>query len=236
MRLELSPRPALLAAIATLPAAVPAAALAQSAAEPVATSASAVVLDYANVVATGSTIILNRLPIKLPNGSYIYKDVTINLTASTTGVLTVSPAKPAQTASPPVLSAKFNAGTYVYPSNPNYGLVLVGPSVVAAQSITRWQTNAAPTLLKYCGIPTTFYVGDIKQNPLYATRLKPAGITSTEYSYGIIEDGSTCGGQWGAGTIIGASQSGDYLTVASFKTTTGQDAATPQSRYTYRLK
>lgn len=235
MRLELSPRSALLAAIAISPAAVPAAALAQSA-EPAATSASTVILDYSNVVATGSTIILNRLPIKLPNGSYIYKDVTINLTASTTGVLTVSPAKPAQTASPPVLSAKFNAGTYVYPSNPNYGLVLVGPSVVSAQSITRWQTNAEPTLGRYCGIPTTFYVGDIKQNPLYATRLKPAGIASTEYSYGIIEDGAACNGQWGAGTIIGASQSGDYLTIASFRTTAGQDAATPQARYTYRLK
>ena len=36
-------------------------------------------LDSSNVIATGSNIYLNRLPILLPNGTIIYKDVTIQL-------------------------------------------------------------------------------------------------------------------------------------------------------------
>ncbi len=197
-------------------------------------------LDYSNVIATGSTIIINRLPIQKSDGTIIYKDVTIQLKTDANGLLTVSPSTPVQVLSPPVLSANFKAGIYALPSAIGAGLALTGPGVVPGNVMTKWEVNATPTKSPYCGMPAVFYVGPLTSNPYYA-RLKAAGITSAEYSYGIIGGGGGCtapnNGSYAPGALVGFSQSGSLLTIATFTTySDGKDHDLPVTSFTYRIQ
>ena len=77
-----------------------------------------------------------------------------------------------------------------------------------------------------------------------APRLKKAGITSAGWSYGV--GGYSCGTNspnwnyninsltWYSGSLIGVSQSGNAVTIASF-TYNGSDYSSPQGQITYRL-
>jgi hypothetical protein len=177
---------------------------------------------------------LNRLPIKLPTGTIIYKDVTIQLQSDSTGLISaVSPI--VQAPSPPVLSANFKAGIYVAPNDPRYGFALTGPGSVSGNVATKWEVNATPTkLFAYgdCGVPAVFYVGPLGDNPFYAARLKPGGITNTEYSYGIVGSPAACNAPYATNAIVGFSQSGGELSVASFTDASG-DHNVPVVTHTY---
>ncbi len=202
-------------------------------------ASSTIYLDYSNVIATGSSIFLNRLPIQLPSGTIIYKDVTIQLNSDSTGLVSdVSPI--VQATSPNLLSANFRAGTYVLPSITSSGFAMTGPGAVPGSVMTKWEVNATPTKSQYCGSPAVFYAGPLSAHPS-TTRLKAAGITSTEYSYGIIGAGAGCSSYSGAsfltGALVGFSQSGSLLTIASFTTySDGKDHNVPVQSITYRLQ
>jgi hypothetical protein len=200
---------------------------------------SSIYLEYSNVTAVGPTITITRLPILKPDGKFIYKDVIIQLKSDSSGNLTYVPSTPQQKLSPSLISNRFVAGTYVYPGNTNEGFILSGPSGVPGRSVTKFEVNKSPSLRDYCGVPAIFYVGALSANPNYA-RIKAAGITSTEYSYGIIGGSVSCGingGTFGTGALVGFSQSGNLLTIASFtKQIGGKDQNTPVSFITYRAK
>ncbi len=204
----------------------------------VAQTAGTIYLDYANVIATGSTIILNRLPIKTSNGTITYKDVTIGLKWDSISGL--SSAILTKTPSPAVLSASFQAGVYGLTSNLNEGLALTGPGVVPGNSMSKWEVNATTGKTPYCGTPAIFYVGALTDNP-FSVRIKAAGITNIEYSYGIVGSGAACigsaSGSWSANALVGFSQSGPLLTIATFTTSSdGKDHNVPVTTYTYQVQ
>lgn len=159
--------------------------------------------------------------------------MTLQLRGGATGVVGATVTAQVK---PPDLPLTFKAGTYVNPGDTRYGLVLAGPSAVTGSAMVKWQTSPSSKLGQVCGAPAVFYVGPVKNNPLYATRLKPAGIASPEYSYGIIQSLTPCARPWQAGSIVGVSQSGAFLTIATFTDAQGADAATPQDLRTYRLQ
>jgi hypothetical protein len=152
---------------------------------------------------------------------------------STDLVSAVSPI--VQAPSPPVLSANFKAGIYVYPNDPRYGFALTGPGLVSGNVATKWEVNLTPTKFAgaLCGVPAVFYVGPLGDNPFYAARLKPAGITNTEYSYGIVGSPSQCLAPYATNAIVGFSQSGGELSIASFTDATGKDHNVPVVTHTY---
>ena len=86
-----------------------------------------------------------------------------------------------------------------------------------------------------CTYPNTatWFVGPIANNPLVASRLTKAGITSTAWSYGV-GDGGSCG-VWGGNDLLGFSQVGNTLTIARFTSSSGVDQTAPVDQITYTL-
>jgi hypothetical protein len=159
------------------------------------------------------------------------------------GNLTLSQGYPQVIQAPALLTSGFRAGTYVGPSTLLSGKATVnvsGPGVTDGGA-TVWSIGAAPGA-DACTYPisATWYVGPIENSP-FAARIKSAGITSTAWSYGI-GAGNACGSNitgvnsnaWYANTLIGVSQVGNTLTIASF-TNAGTDKTVPLDQITYRL-
>jgi hypothetical protein len=74
-------------------------------------------------------------------------------------------------------------------------------------------------------------LGSLANHPL-ATRLQNAGITSTAWSYGLA--GAYCYNIWRVNGIVGLSQVGKTLTIASF-TVGNTDKSLPVEQITYTL-
>lgn len=101
-----------------------------------------------------------------------------------------------------------------------------------------------------CTFPSsaTWYAGRLESNPVFE-RLKKAGITSNAWSYGVASgpdfndrctdtsQGNFSNWRWYAGTLIGVSQSGNSITIASFTDRLGgqKDYTAPVAQITYRL-
>jgi hypothetical protein len=200
--------------------------------------------QYATLTGTTNTINATLVPVVTSSGT-VYKNLTFQVTVSSTGVITIVAGSPTVVASPTTQAAGFEAGTYVGPnfgSGSEYNGMLVtvsGPGVVAG-GYTDWSLATASGATSTCPYLTsaTWYVGSptSTNNPLYA-RLKKDGITSTAYSYGTAGDGgSGCeGAHWYQGTLIGVSQTGSAVTISSF-TYDGTDYSTPQDQITFTLK
>lgn len=205
--------------------------------EPDLSTAAATPVDYAEfqyATLTGTTNTINATMVPVVYGAKVtYKDITIPVTVSATGVVSVGAAT--VVASPVIQANNFKAGTYVAPSNMfgGKGLVVVSGPGVTAGGATEWSLAAAAGA-DGCTYPVaaTWYVGPptAANNPL-AARLKKAGITSTAYSYGVL-GGSSAGcpdNHFDPGSLIGASQTGNSLTVVSFSYNGGTtDYNTPQ--------
>lgn len=94
----------------------------------------------------------------------------------------------------------------------------------------------------------TWYVGPIASNPVVA-RLTKVGISSAAWSYGVsggptyytrcLSGAYFSQYHWGPGTLIGVSQTGNAITIASFTDTSvdsrGVDKSAPVDQITYRL-
>jgi hypothetical protein len=197
-------------------------------------------LNLSNVTATGSNIFITRLPIRLPTGSYILKDVTIHIDADANGVLKINPATPVQATSPGLISNTFRTGNYLWTSNTDYGFKLTGPIAVPGRSVSKWIADVLPGKARYYGVPLVFYVGSLSSHPNY-TRLSAAGITGSEYSYGIVgaDYYYAVAGEayWGTGAIVGYSQSGNLITIASFtRYNPRRDENLPIAYFTFRAQ
>jgi hypothetical protein len=200
-------------------------------------------MEYSALTGSGNTITATQVPVVTTTGVTVYVNLALQFNVDANGNLTVSPGYPQVIPAPIILSSGFKAGTYVGPSTVLSGkaaVVVSGPGVTDGGA-TNWSLSAAGGA-DACTFPNTasWYVGPIANNP-YAARLKAAGITSTAWSYGIF-GGPNCTiasavfNGWYPGTLIGVSQIGSTLTIASFSRGGTSDSGVPVDQITYTLK
>lgn len=189
--------------------------------------------QQATITGSNNTITATQIPVITASGVVVYLNTTIQFDVDANGNLTISAGFPQTVAAPATITSNLRAGRYVSPSNILNGkgaIILSGPGLTDGGA-TMWTISAAPNADPGT-YPSTasFYVGPIANNPL-ASHLTQDGVTSTAFSYGIVGGGQLGpGGQWGAGSIIGVSQSGNTLTIALFN-----NYKTPQDQITYTL-
>lgn len=209
--------------------------------------------QYANLVGSGSTLTASRIPVVVAAGNTIFKNITIQFDVDPDGNLTLSPDNPQISDAPPLQVSSFKAGSYIGPGSILGGKTpafVDGPGATDGGATT-WSfgtgSGADP-----CTYPNsaTWYVGPMENTPV-AARLKAAGITSTAWSYGVANGpyvGFNCASnrglsfgnyQWEPGTLIGVSQSGNAVTIASFTDDPSsgprRDYNAPVAQITYRL-
>ncbi len=199
--------------------------------------------QYASLSGIDKTITATRVPVTTA-GRTTYKDVTLQFDVDADGNLTLSVGYPTIVSSPEVQVSSFRAGTYAGPKNIANGkaIVTVGGPGVSGGGGSSWSLLASGDADK-CTYPgsATWYVGPLENSP-QAARLKKAGITSTAWSYGVSGVGPSYSclsdrdayHNWENGSLIGVSQSGNTLTVASF-TYWGTDKSAPVDQITYVL-
>jgi hypothetical protein len=204
-------------------------------------------LEDSTIVSTGGTLTATRVPVETATGSIVYQDVTIQLDATAKGGLTLAPGYPKIQPSPPILTSGFLAGHYAGPptvASGNYLVTVTGPGI-GGNGTTVWSLTAAKWA-NACTAPlsATWYSGPISENPL-APRIKRAGITSTDYSYGIVgvSEPSNCASNspgyyytFLQDALIGVTQTQDSLTIVSFEYNEGTDSSTPVAQITYTLQ
>ncbi len=161
--------------------------------------------------------------------------------AGTKGGLTLAPGYPKIQSCPSPIPSSFLPGNYAGPPTIAKGkyLVTVSGPVAGPGGQTEWSlvtTKGADT----CTVPVTatWYTGPIADNPL-AARLKKAGITASNYSYGIVGAGPPCGDSqydvyFPAGGLIGVLQFGDQLQIFNF--TSSGDLKLPDASIPYTLQ
>jgi hypothetical protein len=189
--------------------------------------------QQSTLTGSGNTINATQIPVVLASGIVAYLNCTLQFNVDSNGNLTLSPGFPQISQAPAVITANFKAGRYVGPAAGTYTgftVNVAGPGILDGGA-TAWSLSA-PTGASNNTYPitATWYVGPIASNPL-AARLKSAGITSTAWSYGT--GSSSFGNPWSPNSLIGVSQIGNTLTLASF--TYNADSSTPQGQITYTL-
>jgi hypothetical protein len=203
--------------------------------------------ERATLTGSGSTITAVNVPIVVSSGLTIYTNVTMQFNVDYNGNLTLLSGYPQVFAAPIVLASSFKSGKYVGPSTVANGKAIItvsGPGVTDGGA-TAWSLSAAAGA-DNCTLPSsaTWYAGPMSSSPM-AARLTKASVTSTAWSYGVSGSGpsstsstSSCGSDnyfnWGTGTLIGVSQTGNALTVASF-TRSDVDRSAPVAQITYTL-
>ena len=196
--------------------------------------------QYSSLTGSGNTITATRVPVITAAGTTIYKDIVVQFDVDADGNLTLTSGSPQIADAPPLIVSSFKAGTYVGPSTILNGKALItvsGPGV-SAGGATTWSLTT-PAGSNVCTFPSsaTWYEGPSTNSPL-ADRLTRARITSTAWSYGIIGSAGCSGSNavyWVNGSLIGVSQTGNTLTIASFSDSGGNDKSTPLDQITYTL-
>jgi len=173
------------------------------------------------------TIRAIRVPLRTPDGKTLYRDITLRFSMGTDGTLTIAEGYPAIVPSPTPMVSTFQSGKYIGPRNIANGKATIrvdGPGITTGGGST-WSLVSVDDADK-CTYPgsATWYVGPLESGP-QASRLKVAGITSTAWSYGVsgVGPASSCfrsftghEDRWENGSLIGVSQSGNTITIASF--------------------
>ena len=187
--------------------------------------------EDASIVGGRQTITVTRVPVTNSTGGVTYYDVDLGFAVDAAGHLTLAPDSPVITKSITLKTAHFKAG--VYTSAASAPISVAGPGIGGPGGQTAWSLTATTT---NCTYPpsATWYTGPITSNPL-AARLKKAGITQTQYSYGIVGDGTQCSNYWQAGGLIGAQQVGNKLTLVSF-TFNSVDSPVPLTTNPFTLR
>ena len=188
-----------------------------------------------------------RVPVLTATGDTIYKNVSVSFDVDADGNLALTPEFPKVADSPALAIFGFLAGKYVGPGSLLAGkatAVVSGPGVLPGGA-TSWSLTAGPDAAD-CTYPAsaTWYVGPLTNSPV-AARLKSAEITSTAWSYGVAGN-SPCSSfssasnhinaYWRPGSLIGVSQTGNAVTLASFSfISSPTDRSAPVDQITYRL-
>ena len=203
-----------------------------------------VMFQNSTLTGSGNTINATRVPVAISSSLTVYVDITMKFDVDSNGNLTVSAGHPQIAPSPTLLTGSFVAGKYVGPSTKfnGKGYITVSGPGVSDGGATAWSfmTSSGADTGTY-PVNGTWYVGPIANSPL-ADRLKKAGITSTAWSYGVSSGGAPYGssgyGRWSGGTLIGVSQTGNAITIASFESSCSPncpDSSAPQDQVTFTL-
>jgi hypothetical protein len=192
---------------------------------------------------SGNVITAIRVPVVTSAGKVVYKDVTVQFDVDSAGDLTLTGGFPEVVASKTPLTSHFIAGNYGGPGSlANFLITVSGPGV-APGGATEWSLGTASGA-NSCTYPAmaSWYVGSLSSSPIYS-RLKAASITSTAWSYGVggLPDNTACGDSytytWNHGSLLGLSQTGNAITVASFTNGYGNsDHNYPVDQITYTLQ
>lgn len=200
--------------------------------------------QYAAITGSNNTITLTRVPVLLVGGTYAYQDLTLEFSIDTDGNWSL--AKSTIVASPELVVSGFKPGNYRPPkayTDFGEGYISVSGPGVLSSTATAWTVSAVidkdlkNSIWDKTPYPesATFYVSPLATHPLTA-RLKKAGITSTAWSYGV---GGGANGRspsaWGYGSILGFSQVGNTITIASFTKYGTSDQSEPVDQITYTL-
>jgi hypothetical protein len=198
--------------------------------------------QYATLTGTNNTINATMVPVVTPTGT-VYKNITFAVKVAANGAITLVSGTPTVVAAPSVLATAFKTGPYVGPSNVNGGgneITVSGPGIVVGGTSV-WSLTASAGA-NACTYPAsaTWWVGPptSQGNPNYY-RLQKLGITSSAYSYGTVggSTSSSCSnGNWDSGALIGVSQTGSQLTIASFTSLGSFDQSHPLDQITYTFK
>jgi hypothetical protein len=197
--------------------------------------------ERSTLTGSGNTIAATNVPVVI-SGVTVYVNVTMQFNVDHNGNLTLSSGYPQVVAAPNLLSSTFMAGTYVgssSTSSPGIAVVTVSGPGVTDGGATEWSLNLTTDNGDGCSRPNpksaTWYVGPIANNPV-AARLTKAGVTSTAWSYGVASGPSCVLIHWPAGALIGVSQTGSAITIASFTDANAGDQKAPIDQLTYTLK
>ena len=195
----------------------------------------------ATITGSGDTVTTTRIPVETSTGSFLYYDIATIYGVTSAGKLSVVSTTITSSVSP--LVGNFKAGTYVAPGTLDFTDKLTGPGIASAGT-TAWTFSASGGTNEACAYPVTvtWYTGPIAHNP-NAARIEKAGITSTDYSYGVAgaveaicyAPGYYFGFYDNVPALIGASQVGNSLSLVSFTDTTGKDHPLPVAEITFTL-
>ncbi len=205
--------------------------------------------QFATISGAGNTITASRVPVTNAQGLTAYKNITFRFDLDPNGNLSLAEGAPQIEDALPLVPSSFRAGKYIGPASVLNGKTPVfvdGPSALPGGA-TSWSLSSGPGA-DTCTFPysATWYAGPLESNPV-AARLRSAAITSAAWSYGVANGPghfTRCSGggnfgnsDWDAGTLIGVSQSGTSITIASFSNSgTNRDYPAPRAQITYRLE
>ena len=194
-------------------------------------------LQDATISGNGNTITINNMPVRTSHGT-IYRDVTIEIRVDENGVVSFAPgARPTDIPKPivqapalPPRVQQFREGTYAAEDGTLMRLAYITPTFGGVPLWTFTQFGDQPGPLA----EATWYEGPIIGSP-HAAAIRRAGITSMLYSYGVSTNGT---GSFAPHSIIGATQTGDELTVVSFRHGCCGNGKSPTGieSYTYTAK
>ncbi|HEY4044664.1 MAG TPA: hypothetical protein VGM32_22865 [Rhodopila sp.] len=206
-----------------------------SAPRPADAASKPIYFDESSIVGIGETITALRVPIETAPNTFIYKDVTIELTADAKGNLNWATVAPISAPSPPLITSNVRAGVYAIPTCTACGIQITGPTSIGSGGEAEWAITVASG--KTPGLsppnPAVFYSGPLATSPLEA-RLKKAGLTTTQYAYGVIGTSNVGNYLWATNGLFGLILVGNQLVVASFTDQKG-DHNVPVTQIIYTL-
>ncbi len=191
----------------------------------------AMFFEDSSVIGIGDTITALQVPIRTATGDFIFKDVTIVLDVDTKGNLRWATAKPLATPSPVLQTSNIRAGIYLSPTSTQEGIRITGPTAIGNGGEAEWAITVGPGKIANISPPNpaVFYTGPLAKSPLEA-RLAKAGLTSTQYNYGVI---GTTSGTWFSNALVGLRLIGNQLAVALFTDSSGTDHKDPVTQIIY---
>ena len=135
--------------------------------------------------------------------------------------LTVSPSKP-------VKVQQFKEGTYQ--GNDGSLVHVTGGGNALLEGVPVWTLSAIGGSAALTS--ATWYEGLISDNPRERI-IKRAGITSLDFAYGTSDQGDS--GSFGSGALLGATQTGDTLTIVSYHRGCCSNGREPSASLTYKF-
>ena len=176
----------------------------------------------ATLSGASNQVVITRVPITDQFGAVKYWDIQLQFTLDPlTGKPSVSTGFPTVVTSPSITVGNFKPGTYRDGLGRKY---TVGGPNVAAGGRTSWSLAADPSTSGLV-VSVAWTTGPIVGHPNQAS-LNARAITSTAFSWGTMGSSNDFNGTgrpfsnavWTAGSVVGASQTGNTLSLHLFRT------------------
>jgi len=185
-----------------------------------ATLADSFFFDDSTVSASGQQMTVTRLPVRKPDGTVVYRDVTLNFVVNSAGQVVVKSSKTINSPPQIVFNGKFEAGKYYLTAMKDNVYDIVGPQIGVA--------GRAMWSIRLDGVTVVrIYPGPVKGHP-YEAEIKKSGVKS-DLAYGVTEDnfgsGFSISHNIPPNSLIGAQYGNGEITISDFGT-----LANPTSR------